>query len=236
MSTHLVAMGGGGFSSSEGYAATSLDRYILSLTDATNPLVCFVPTASADDGIYVSRFINAYSPLGVRTCVLTLWSGAADAIARMEEVDVFVVGGGNTLNMLALWNAHGVSRRFRDLAADSSHDLVLAGVSAGGAIWHEGCTTDSFGSGVAALNHGLGVVPGSFCPHYDSEPERAPQFKEFIDTTQLPSGWGVDDGAALHYVDGKFADCVTEKEGASVYRVEQDENGATIAEQDTRLL
>lgn len=236
MSTHLVAMGGGGFSSSKGFAATSLDRYILSLTDATNPLVCFVPTASADDGIYVSRFINAYSPLGVRTSILTLWSGAADAIARMDEVDVFVVGAGNTLNMLALWNAHGLSRRFRDLAADSSHNLVLAGVAAGGAIWYEACTTDSFGRGPAPLNHGLRLVPGSFCPHYDSEPDRAPLFKEFIDTTQLPSGWGADDGAAIHYVDGEVKECVTEREGAAIHRVEQDENGARVSKQKTRML
>ena len=34
MTTHIVAMGGGGFSSSEDYRPPSLDRYILSLTDA----------------------------------------------------------------------------------------------------------------------------------------------------------------------------------------------------------
>lgn len=235
MTTHIVAMGGGGFSSSEDYRATSLDRYIMSLTDATNPLVCFVPTASADDGLYVSRFINAYSSK-VRTSVLTLWSGAADAIERMDEVDVFLVGGGNTLNMLALWSAHGIGQRFRSYVADPGRDVVLAGVSAGGAVWHEGCTTDSYGRGVSPLALGLGLVPGSFCPHYNTEAERAPQFKEFIDTNQLPGGWGVDDGAAIHYVDGEVEAFISEVEGASVHSLEPTENGVTIEKQDTRLL
>lgn len=236
MSTHLVAMGGGGFSSSQGYAATSLDRYILSLTDATNPLVCFVPTASADDGLYVSRFINAFTQLHVRTSVLTLWSGATDAIARMDEVDVFLVGAGNTLNMLALWNAHGVARRFRDIAEDSSRDVVLAGVSAGGSIWHEACLTDSYGQGVSPLNHGLHIVPGSFCPHYDSETDRAPLYREYIDTNQLPGGWGVDDGAAIHYIDGEVSEFIAEKPGAGVNRLDQDENGVAVVEQEVRAL
>lgn len=235
MTTHIVAMGGGGFSSSEGFRPTGLDRYILSLTDATNPLVCFVPTASADDGLYVSRFINAYSSK-VRTSVLTLWSGAADAIARMDEVDVFLVGGGNTLNMLALWSAHGLGQRFRSYMKDTDRDVVLAGVSAGGAVWHEGCTTDSYGRGITALGLGLGLVPGSFCPHYDSEAERAPQFKEFVDTNQLPAGWGVDDGAAIHYIDGEVEAFVSERDGAAVHRLEPTENGVTIDKQETRVL
>ena len=235
MTTHIVAMGGGGFSSSEDYRPTSLDRYILSLTDATNPLVCFVPTASADDGLYVSRFINAYSS-HVRTCVLTLWSGAADAIARMDDVDVFLVGGGNTLNMLALWSAHGLGNRFRSYAQDPSRDVVLAGVSAGGSVWHEGCTTDAYGSGISPLALGLGLVPGSFCPHYDSEADRAPQYKEFIDTSQLPSGYGVDDGAAIHYVDGQLEACVAERAGAGVHQLVQHENGVSVTDLDTKVL
>ena len=80
---------------------------------------------------------QALSQLALSTSVLTLWSGAADAIARMDEVDVFLVGGGNTLNMLALWSAHGLGQRFRSYAQDSSRDVVLAGVSAGGAVWHD---------------------------------------------------------------------------------------------------
>lgn len=236
MTTHIVAMGGGGFSTSEGYRATSLDRYILSLTDAASPLVCFVPTASADSGLYISRFTNAYSHLHARTSVLTLWEAAADSVDRMDEVDVFVVGGGNTFNMLALWNAHGVSHLFAQRAADKSRNVVLAGLGAGGAVWHEACTTDSYGRGITALNHGLGLVKGSFCPHYDTEAERAPQFSRFVDLGELPGGWGVDNGAAIHYVDGEVTDFLAETEDNAVYRVEQDEEGVGVTRQQMTVL
>lgn len=236
MTTHIVAMGGGGFSTSDGYAATSLDRYIVSLSDAPNPLVCFVPTASGDNGLYVSRFMNAYSRSSARTSVLTLWEGAAASLARLDEVDIFLVGGGNTVNMMALWAAHGVSRKLADIAADPSRNVVLAGMGAGGSAWFEACTTDGYGTGIAPFAHGLGLVPGSFCPHFDGEADRRPQFKEFVDTSQLPSGWGADNGAAMHFVDGRLEGCYAERAGAGIYRVEQNENGASIVEQPVSVL
>lgn len=236
MTTHIVAMGGGGFSSSEGFTATSLDRYILSLTTATSPLVCFVPTASGDNGLYVSRFMNAYSRSRARTSVLTLWEGAAASLARLDEVDVFLVGGGNTVNMMALWAAHGVSRTLQAIAADPNRDVVLAGLGAGGSAWFEACTTDGYGNGIAPFPHGLGLVPGSFCPHFDGESERRPQFKEYVDTSQLPSGWGADNGAAMHFVDGVLEGCYAEREGAAVHRVQQTENGASITVEPMTLL
>ncbi len=236
MTTHIVAMGGGGFSTSDGYAATSLDRYILSLSGATNPLVCFVPTASADHGLYVSRFMNAYSNAHARTSVLTLWEGAAQSLARLDEVDIFLVGGGNTVNLWALWQAHGVGHKLQQIAADPNRDVVLAGMGAGGCIWYEACTTDGYGTGVSPFPFGLGLVGGSFCPHFDGEADRKPRFKEYVDTGQLPSGYGVDNGAAVHYVDGAVHGFYAEREGANVYRVEQNENGATISREDTKVL
>ncbi|GAB78457.1 peptidase S51 family protein [Austwickia chelonae NBRC 105200] len=236
MTTHIVAMGGGGFSTSEGYTATGLDRYVLSLTSANNPLVCFVPTASGDNGLYVSRFMNAYSRSRARTSVLTLWEGAADSLARLDEVDVFLVGGGNTVNMMALWAAHGVSRKLQSIAADPSRDIVLAGMGAGGAAWFEACATDGYGTGVTPFPHGLGLVPGSFCPHFDGEAERRPRFTEYVDTGQLPAGWGADNGAGLHFVDGVLDGCYAERADATVYRVEQTENGARVTPQKATQL
>lgn len=236
MTTHIVAMGGGGFSSSEGFAATSLDRYILSLTDATSPLVCFVPTASGDNGLYASRFMNAYSRSHARTSVLTLWEGAASSLARLDDVDVFIVGGGNYVNMMALWAAHGVSRKLQDIAADPSRDVVLAGVGAGGSAWFEACATDGYGIGIVPFPHGLGLLSGSFCAHFDGEAQRRPLFKEYVDTSQLPGGYGVDNGAAMHFLDGTLDACYVERPDAGVYRVQQTENGVSIEAQSVSLL
>ena len=54
--------------------------------------------------------------------------------------------------------------------------VVLCGVSAGALCWFEGGSTDSFGNGLLRLQDGLGLLPGSFCPHYDGEAERRPTY------------------------------------------------------------
>ena len=66
-------------------AATNLDRYLVELTGRRAPMVCFVPTASADDATYIRKFLTAYGALGVRTMVLTLWTDAAGSVARLPR-------------------------------------------------------------------------------------------------------------------------------------------------------
>jgi peptidase E len=217
MSTQIVAMGGGGFSMSQFGAPTNLDRYLLELSGKSSPLVCFAPTASADDPQYINRFLLAYGTLGVRTMVLTLWGGgSAASVARIAEADIVLVGGGHTVNLLALWQAHGVDKAVRARAA--AGDVVLAGISAGGACWYEGCVTDSFGD-FRPWRGGLGLLPGSFCPHFDGEAERAPAFTDAVATGALLAGYGADDGAGVHYVDGVPTNFVAEAPGQRVYRV-----------------
>lgn len=60
-------------------APTNLDRYLVELTGKRSPLVCFAPTASADDPQYINRFLLAYGTLGVRTMVLTCGRAARPA-------------------------------------------------------------------------------------------------------------------------------------------------------------
>ena len=85
MTTHILALGGGGFSMSNRGEPTALDRHILDLSGKSSPLVCFAPTAAADDPVYVNRFLAAYSALGVRNMVLTLWQGAAESVERLSS-------------------------------------------------------------------------------------------------------------------------------------------------------
>lgn len=77
MTTHILALGGGGFSMSNRGEPTALDRHILDLSGKSSPLVCFAPTAAADDPVYVNRFLAAYSALGVRNMVLTTVAGSS---------------------------------------------------------------------------------------------------------------------------------------------------------------
>ncbi|AFV90192.1 MAG: peptidase E [Acidipropionibacterium acidipropionici] len=216
MTTHILAMGGGGFSMSDRGAPTALDRYLLDLSGKRSPLVCFAPTAAADDPVYVNRFLAAYSALGVRTMVLTLWQGAAESVDRLSQADVVLSGGGSTANLVALWRAHGVDHVIRKMVGRDG-DLVLGGISAGAACWFAGSLTDAFGD-LRPWRGGLGLLPGSFCPHFDGEPDRPPAYAQAIASGVLPSGYAVDDGAAVHFVDGEFSRAVAEREGAEVSR------------------
>lgn len=74
---------------------------------------------------------------------------------------------------MALWDAHGVSAALRDAAREQG--WRGAGRRLGGRLLdYEGCVTDSFGE-ARAWRGGLGMLPGSFCPHFDGEGAARPR-------------------------------------------------------------
>jgi peptidase E len=129
--------------------------------------------------------------------------------------DVIYVGCGNTGNMLAIWRVHGVDRALR---AAWRRGIILTGISAGANCWFEACSTDSFGP-LAPLRDGLGLLPGSVCPHYDGEKQRRPTLLRFIASGQLPDGFALDDYAAAHFVGRRFVEAVSSRPQAKAYRV-----------------
>jgi peptidase E len=212
--TQIIAMGGGGFSMEPDNPL--LDDHVLAATGARQPRVCFLATASGDADGYVQRFYDAF---GVRAepSHLDLFQRQVDDIeAFLCGHHAIYVGGGNTANMLAVWRVHQVDRALR---AAYQRGVVLCGVSAGAVCWFEAAVSDSFGP-LRPLRDGLGLVPGTCAPHYDGDPERRPAFARMI-ADGLPPGYGVDDGAALHIVDGALAEVVSSRPGACAYRVER---------------
>jgi peptidase E len=103
--------------------------------------------------------------------------------------------------------------------------VVLAGVSAGAICWFEGGTTDSFGVDLRPFTGGLGLLAGSYCPHYDSEPGRRPLFTSLIAAGALPAGIACDDGAGAHFVDDELDAVVGGLPGAAGYLVGPDGAG-----------
>lgn len=228
---HIVAMGAGGFSDSD----PKLDRFVLDLTGSARPKVCFLPTASGDALGYAIRFYESFPSRSFDASVLWLFERKVSDIGSfLEEQDVVYVGGGNTANMLAVWRLHGVDVALR---AAWEAGVVMAGISAGANCWFEASTTDSFLLGRAdPLRDGLGLVAGSFCPHYDSEPSRRPEFLRLVGEGALPPGIGCDDMAAVHLVDALVAEAVASRPGAAAYRVT---GGSGVGEEEelpTRLL
>jgi dipeptidase E len=224
---HIVALGGGGFSDAPG-AVTPLDRYVLSVAGVDDPRVCFVPTASGDAALYVERFYAAFSQVPCRPSHLSLFGPPYPNLPeRLLRQDVVYVGGGSTANMLAVWRLHGVDDALREAWA---RGVVLCGISAGSLCWFEGGVTDSFGP-LRPMADGLGLLPGTNCPHYDSEPERRPTYQRAVADGTLGPGIGTDDGVGLHFEGTELVRVVSERPGAAAYRVERHEG----AVRETRI-
>ncbi|MBD7917816.1 peptidase E [Cellulomonas sp. Sa3CUA2] len=233
----IVTMGGGGFSMPEVAGAGALDELVLELTGADTPRVCFVGTASGDAASYVERFLDAFEGRA-RTSVLALFGNGPqeaiplDGLERVLEQDVVYVGGGSTANLLAVWRLHGLPEL---LAQAARGGTVLAGISAGMNCWYEASSTDSFGP-YAPLRDGLGLLPGSACPHYRSEPGRRDSYLRWVASGELPGGYAADDGVALLWRDGVLVEAVTEAPGAQAFRVRRAADGVEETPVPTRTL
>jgi len=196
---------------------TVLDDYVLRLTGNRKPRVCFVPTASGDSDAYIRRFYRRMPTSRCNPSHLCLFKhNTTDPRQHLLAQDVIYVGGGNTANMLAVWRLQGIDRVMKTAWHEG---IVMAGVSAGGICWFEGCSTDSFGA-LAPLRDGLGFLRGAFCPHYDGEKQRRPTLHRMVAAGQLPSGYAVDNCAALHFVGRQLVAVVTSRPNARAYRVE----------------
>ena len=211
MTGHIVAIGGGRrFGPDAGF-----EDLLLQLARRPRPRICFVPTASAQRPERVDEFYGAFGGRDCEPSHLELFGIPDEPAAHLATQDVVYVGGGNTANLLALWRVHGIDEALREAWARGA---VLAGWSAGANCWFEDCVTDSFGARLRPLGDGLGLLPGSFCPHYDGEPQRRVVYTRLVEDG-FPAGYAADDDAALVFAGTELREVVAQREGARGYRV-----------------
>jgi dipeptidase E len=213
--TQIVAMGGGGFSMEPDNPA--LDMYVLDQARRANPSVCFLATASGDADTYINSFYAAFGKLPCRPTHIPLFARTPDVKTILLEQDVIYVGGGNTKSMLAVWREWEMPALLRGAWQSGT---VLAGVSAGAICWFDIGLTDASARGLYPLS-GLGFLPGACCPHYDGEAERRPALHRLIESGTIMTALALDDGAAVHFVNGTLANVVSSRPHAHAYRVEQ---------------
>ncbi len=226
----IVAMGGGGFSDAD----PLLDDFVLGLTGAEEPRVCFIPTASGDAPSYVERFYEAFTKRPCRPTHLSLFQPPYPPIGELLlSQDVIYVGRGSTANMLAVWRVHGVEDVLRKAW---ERGVVLCGVSAGAICWFDAGVTDSLSPALAPMHGGLGFLSGSFCPHYDGELERRPAYHRFVREGRLPGGLAADDGVALRFEGTELVEVVGSRPGAAAYRVEAQGDLVTEKRSEPRFL
>ena len=115
--------------------------------------------------------------------------------------------------------------------------VVLAGTSAGANCWFERSHDRFVRTAGAALNDGLGFLPGSHSPHYDGEPDRRPLLYRLIGQGTLPDGYAADDGARARLRRSRPGEAVASVPAARGYRVVRGPDGEAIeTELPTRYL
>jgi peptidase E len=226
---HVVAIGGGMMLPRAGTPYHV--EHAIALSGKPAPRLCVLNQAVGDDPAYYLRFYDrlADSSAEVRHLALFPMPNVADPEDFLLSQDIIFVGGGSVANMIAVWRVHGIDQILRKAWHAG---IVLAGGSAGGICWFEGGTTDSFGAELRPFHDGLGMLAGSFCPHYNSEPQRRPLYKQLVSDGTLPGGLACEDGVGVHYVDDALKEIVGDRPDSSAYQVEPDGAGGCT---ETRL-
>jgi len=184
-------------------------RYVAKLADKKNPKICFLPTAAADDERAIGYWYRLCSDLPLEPAALkTFISSSPEQKTFEEEIlgsDAIIVGGGNTLNMIAIWKTQGIDTLLWNAYKKG---IVLAGGSAGSLCWFTGGYTDSRPRELSLMEC-LGFLDYSHSPHYNGEPSRKPLYHQAILEGKLKPGYACDDGAGLLFIDGKMVKSVS---------------------------
>lgn len=211
-STRTIFVTGGDFS-------TPFIKYVIGLTHKSNPRICFIPTASADNPYNINHWYELCADLPVHPFVLRTFINSRPDQSTWEEtilsMDAIVVGGGSTLNMMAIWKAQGIDTVLRKAYEKG---VVMAGGSAGSLCWFSSGITDSRPKQLTLVDC-LGFIQTSHCPHYHSEPGRKPLYRQEILSGHLPAGYACDDRAGILFENEKRIKSVAADQNSHTYFV-----------------
>lgn len=194
-------------------------KYVASLTGKESPKICFLPTAAGDAGGYVMNWFENCAGLPILSYVQRSFISSYSQKESFEDIftnmDAILVGGGNTLNMMAIWKAQGM-----DIALRKAYEngVVLGGGSAGSLCWFEQGTTDSR-PGKLTTVEGLGLISGSHSPHYDGEGERKPLYMSKIKSGEYQPGYACDNKAGIYFENEEVKQVVSLDQKSNAYFV-----------------
>jgi peptidase E len=194
-------------------------KYVASLTHKSNPKICLIPTAAADNPYAINAWYASCVDLPLRPYVMRTFIGSSPLQQTFEEfilsMDAVIVGGGNTLDMLGIWKVQGI-----DTVLKKAYDkgIVLSGGSAGSLCWFIGGYSDSRPRELSIIE-GMGILPFSHSPHYNSQPERRPLYQKGILSGKLKPGYACDDLAGILFVNGEVKKAVSQDAQNNSYYV-----------------
>ncbi len=207
----VIAIGGGGFTHG---SDPELEDFVLAQCPRPHPRVGYIGAANHDRADRIDRFHQRFAYAGSTSRLRqdTPPQAAADWVAAQ---DIIYLGGGDTAHLLQFLKAGDLDRRLGQAAMNGT---ILAGVSAGAVCWFEYALSDASGDGLAPLP-GIGLIGGSCCPHYASEPERRPAFRRAIANGFMPAGLAIDDGVAVLMHHDRPPRAFSARPGAGAYYV-----------------
>lgn len=217
------------FAAGSGITSKVFISYIAGMTGKKNPRICHIPTATGDHPNTIVNWYTNCEDLEVRPYVMRTFINSLYTPQSFEEqllnMDAIIVGGGNTLNMMAIWKAQGI-----DIALRKAYDsgIVMAGGSAGSLCWFNEGSTDSRPKELTVVQ-GLGFLNFSHSPHYLREEGRRPLYHRLIANQMMGPGYACDDEAAMIFVNGRLRHAVTLNAQHNCYYVSLD--GEKISEQ-----
>jgi dipeptidase E len=183
-------------------------RYVAGLTGKKDPEICFVTTAAADNPRVIQYIQEMVAGLPLQPKFLLTFISSSPEQESFEAIilhsDAIIVGGGNTLDMLGVWQAQGIDTLLRQAYEKG---IILAGGSAGSLCWFTGGLTDSRPRELTLMEC-LGFLPYSHSPHYNDATRRK-LYNDAILTGKLSPGYGIEEGAGLLFVNGRVKSAVT---------------------------
>ncbi|GJM30186.1 MAG: putative peptidase YgaJ [Cyclobacteriaceae bacterium] len=178
-------------------------KEIIVLTGKERPKICYLPTASGDSEQGIINWYDLVHDLPVEPHVQRVWISSYNQQYSFEDMllnmDAIVVGGGNTLNMIAIWKAQEIDKVLKKALEKG---IVLAGGSAGSLCWFDNGTTDSRPIELSVVQ-GLGFLPYSHSPHYDGEEFRRPLYHKNIKNGIFKSGYAMDNNSGIIFKNGE---------------------------------
>ena len=215
MSKKIVAIGGGenGRIGPNGkrypYELENQDKEIIRLTGKKYPNFLLIahsqPLEKQED--YFKVMVNIYGKLYNCACKDLKSDKLHDkeyVKSLIDWADIIFEGGGNTLDMIKLWQDTGFDDILRNAWEDGK---VMCGVSAGANCWFKECSSDSlkikYGDDQPLIGMKcLGFVHGLFVPHCD-EPGRLENVKDLLKTSD-EVGLSISNCTALEIIDDQY--------------------------------
>lgn len=228
----ILALGGHEFDRRTGNDA--ICDLIVELAEPSRPRICLLPTASGDPEDQIARFRRTFAERDCVPEVISLFRLGENPVDLREELlgqDVIYAGGGSMVNLVAIWRAHGLDEILRDCWREG---ILICGQSAGAMIWFQGGITSSHGEPAVAT--GLGLLPGSACVHYLSQPVRRRSFLRAISAGELEPGLGLEDQTGALFEGTEMVEAISAREGAEVWETTLENGGVAETELHSRRL